>query len=120
MLMGRGLQSDGTPTSYLQAGGYYGVQFDNFALKAVRGAGPAPRPPGPSPGPAPAPPPATGCAAPAAGQHLQVYGCSTNATDSHQAWKELPAGGGGVKFQLAADPALCMVRPFGIVIVFLG
>ena len=48
---------------------------------------------------------------PVAGQHLQVYGCSTNATDSHQAWKELPAGGsgGGIKFQLAADPALCIV-----------
>lgn len=89
------------------AGGYYGVQFDNFRLAAVRSDGPTPAPPGP--GPAPAPAPAANCIAPATEQYLQIFGCAANSTDAHQSWNTATRPGGAVVFQLEANPSLCVV-----------
>lgn len=88
---------------------YAPAYFDDFAVSATRNA-PAPAPPQPSPGPPPPRLPVqTKCAAPAVGQPVGLWGCSSK-NKQGQAWKYNTEG---TLELIASKGKLCLVHIAG-------
>ena len=89
---------------------YSPAYYDDFAVSATRSA-PAPAPPGP-PSPSPPPPPLpvpSKCAAPAAGQPVGLWGCSSANKDG-QGWKHSAEG---TLELIASNGKLCLAHVAG-------